>query len=270
MAAWWGRLAGLRPCGFPLLDAQAGSGRRGAARASRAIARAGVCSRREAERLIRAGRVSVGGKVIHDPALTTCDPREIAVDGKPLETQPTRVFLWHKAPGLITSRRDPFARWPTVFDQLPPHWPRVVSVGRLDVFTEGLLVFTNDGALAGALERSRTPRTYRVTVSGALPSPGELERMREELARGITLDGMPLRPIDLRARDEALMLTLLEGKNREVRRIMSHLGLRVQRLCRERFGPWRLARYVPGRGDFCEVNAAGAELVARRYGASRD
>ncbi|MFQ5954563.1 MAG: pseudouridine synthase [Kiloniellales bacterium] len=219
-----------------------------AERVAKLIARAGLCSRREAERWIAAGRVALDGRVLDGPAVAVADPRRLSVDGRPLP-EPERMRLWryHKPPGLVTTHRDPEGR-PTIFERLADRLPRVISVGRLDLTAEGLLLLTNDGALARHLELPATGwlRRYRVRVFGR-PDPQRLAA----LARGVSVEGVAYGPIearlDRRQGDNAwLTVTLREGRNREVRNVMAHLGLRVNRLIRVAYGPFQLGKLPPG------------------------
>jgi 23S rRNA pseudouridine2605 synthase len=218
-------------------------------RIAKVIARAGLCSRRDAERWIADGRVSVNGKTLSSPAFTVGPDDRILVDGKPLPiTEAPRLFLYHKPAGLVTTARDEQNR-PTVFANLPPHLPRVISVGRLDLNSEGLLLLTNDGGLARYLElpANAWKRRYRVRVHGAV-KPALLAK----LAQGITVDGVKYGPIEAkmeRAQTGAnvwLVVTLQEGKNREIRKVMTHLGLQVSRLIRTAYGPFELGELPPG------------------------
>ncbi len=222
-------------------------------RISKVIARAGVCSRREAERLIADGRVAVDGKVLTSPALNVTERSTITVDGKPLRpAEETRVWRYHKPTGTITTARDPRGR-PTVFDMLPPDMPRVVSVGRLDFNTEGLLLLTNDGGLARHLElpQNAWPRLYRVHVDGRI----DPERLAS-VANGVTISGFRYEPVKIEIETGTeegastwLAVTIHEGKNREVRNIMAYLGLRVKRLIRVKFGPFSLGNLPRGGID---------------------
>jgi 23S rRNA pseudouridine2605 synthase len=211
-------------------------------RIAKRLARAGLCSRRDAERWIAEGRVAVDGKVLASPALTVTEANDIRVDGKPIPAaEPARLWRYHKPAGLVTTHRDEQGR-PTVFDRLPPELPRVVSVGRLDLTSEGLLLLTNDGELARALELPARGwlRRYRVRVHGAV-DPARLAA----LETGVTIDRMSYGPIravlDREQGSNAwLTISLHEGKNREIRRVMEHLGLSVSRLIRVAYGPFQL------------------------------
>ena len=217
-------------------------------RIAKVIARAGLASRRNAEEWIAAGRVAVNGEVIRSPALNVSAGDRISVDGQPLPARErTRLFLYHKPRGLMTTHADPQGR-PTIFQKLPPHLPRLVSVGRLDFNTEGLLLLTNDGALARALELPATGwlRRYRVRAHGAVTQP-QLDTLRG----GITIGGIHYGDIEAaldRVQGSNLWLTfaIREGKNREVRNVLGHLGLTVTRLIRVSFGPFQLAELTLG------------------------
>jgi 23S rRNA pseudouridine2605 synthase len=221
---------------------------KGGERIAKAIARAGLASRREAEAWIAAGRVAVNGAVVDTPALNVSARDRITVDGEPLPgRERTRLFLYHKPRGLITTHSDPQGR-PTIFDQLPKNLPRLISVGRLDFNTEGLLLLTNDGALARVLELPATGwlRRYRVRAHGSVMQP-----QLDELRAGITVDGISYGAIDAqldRVQGSNLWLTfaIREGKNREVRNVLGHLGLTVTRLIRVSFGPFQLGELAEG------------------------
>ncbi|MBI1300719.1 MAG: pseudouridine synthase [Alphaproteobacteria bacterium] len=215
-------------------------------RIAKRMARSGLCSRRDAEKWIEAGRVQVNGKTINSAALNVTDKDKIVVDGKPLpEKENTRLFLYHKPPGLVTTHKDEQGR-STVFDALPDHLPRVVSIGRLDLNTEGLLLLTNDGELSRFLELPSTgwTRKYRVRVHGKVD-----EKRLKSLKNGITVDGVRYQSIDAKIEEVGsagantwLQINLKEGKNREIRRVMEFLGLQVTRLIRTDYGPFSLGK----------------------------
>ena len=244
-------------------------------RIAKRLARAGLCSRREAERWIADGRVAVDGVVLTSPAVAVGAQARITVDGKPLPAAaPTRLWRYHKARGLICTRSDPRGR-PTVFADLPANLPRVLSVGRLDINSEGLLLLTNDGALARRLELPATGwlRSYRVRVFGR-PDRGRLAT----LARGVTIDGVVYGPVDAeldrqRGGNAWLTVGLREGKNREVRRLMAHLGLTVNRIIRVAYGPFELGNLASGAVAEVPRKAiarqVGPETAARGDGGAR-
>jgi 23S rRNA pseudouridine2605 synthase len=220
-----------------------------AERIAKVIARAGICSRRDAEKLVAERRVTIDGETVTSPGTRVRSGQVVAVDGKPL-AEPERARLWryHKPEGLVTTHRDPEGR-PTVFANLPKGLPRVVSVGRLDVNSEGLLLLTNDGALARRLELPAAgwTRKYRVRLFGKV-AQADLDR----LAEGITIDGVKYEPViaDLervKGMYAWAAVSLKEGKNREVKRLMEHLGLKVARLIRVQFGPFHLGQLEPGQ-----------------------
>ena len=213
------------------------------------LARAGVASRRDAEKLLAEGRVRINNAVITHPA-SFVQPGDLVAVNKKLVDAParTRVWRYHKPDGLVTTHRDPEDR-PTVFSKLPPELPRVVSVGRLDLASEGLLLLTNDGGVARALELPSTGwiRRYRVRVHGDV-DPAALAA----LAAGVVVEGTRYGPIeaglDSRKGENAwLTVALREGRNREIRRVMSHLGLQVSRLIRTAYGPFQLLTLPRGR-----------------------
>jgi 23S rRNA pseudouridine2605 synthase len=217
-------------------------------RVSKVLARAGLCSRREAEQWIAAGRVTVNGETLTTPAVVVGADDDVAVDGRPLpRRERTRLWLFHKPRGLVTTTRDTAGRR-TVFERLPPGLPRVVSVGRLDINTEGLLLLTNDGGLARILELPSTGwlRRYRVRAHGRT-SQGDLDR----LAGGVTIGGVRYGAMEAtldRVQGTNLWLTigLREGKNREVKRVLAHLGLSTNRLIRVSYGPFQLGELAVG------------------------
>lgn len=227
-----------------------------AERIAKFLSRAGIASRREAERLIAAGRVSVNGAVLASPAHLVGAEDVVTVDGRTVGARErTRLFRYHKPAGLVVTHRDPQGR-PTVFEKMPPGMPRVISVGRLDLNSEGLLLLTNDGALARQLELPATGwlRRYRVRVHGAVD-----EARLSALAGGIAVEGVRYGPIEAgldsrRGNNAWLTVSLREGRNREVRRVLEFLGLRVTRLIRIAYGPFQLGQLT--RGSIEEVKAA--------------
>lgn len=220
-------------------------------RIAKRLARAGLCSRRDAEVWIADGRVAVNGQVIKSPALNVSESDEVVVDGKALpKAERTRLFLYHKPAGLVTTARDEKGRR-TVFDSLPEGMPRVVSVGRLDLNTEGLLLLTNDGGLSRYMELPATGwrRTYRVRAFGSIRQ-SELDTLKD----GITVEGVRYGAIEAVLESQTgsncwLQFTITEGKNREVRRVLEHLGMRVNRLIRTSYGPFFLSTMNPGDID---------------------
>jgi 23S rRNA pseudouridine2605 synthase len=220
-------------------------------RIAKAIARAGLASRREAEAWIAAGRIAVNGEKITSPALNVTPADRVTVDGQPLPVRErTRLFLFHKPRGLVTTHADPQGR-PTVFSVLPKHLPRLISIGRLDANTEGLLLLTNDGGLARTLELPSTgwTRRYRVRANG------KITQLRlDRLKHGIEIDGVRYGPIEARLDREQganvwLTFAMREGKNREVKNVLGHLGLAVNRLIRVSFGPFQLGELPEGAVD---------------------
>ncbi len=253
-------------------------------RIAKVIARAGLCSRRDAEKWIGDGRVAVNGRTIDSPALNVQAGDRILVDGKPLPARErTRLWLYHKPRGLVTTVRDPEGR-PTVFDALPQDLPRLVTVGRLDINTEGLLLLTNDGGLARTLELPSTGwlRRYRVRAHGMVDRAA-----LEGLMQGVVVDGVRYGSVQaaverIRGDNAWLMIGLREGKNREVKRVLAHIGLTANRLIRISFGPFQLGelgagdvRRVPGRVLRDQLGrklaqAAGVDLAGPdRTGAAR-
>ena len=236
-------------------------------RVAKALARAGVASRREVERLIAAGRVSLNGQVLDTPAVKIAPGDVLTVDGVVVGApEPARVWRYHKPAGLVTTHKDTKDR-PTVFDHLPAGLPRVISVGRLDLNTEGLLLLTNDGALARALELPATglARRYRARARGSTTQE-KLDRLKD----GLTVEGVHYGPIDARL-DKAkeggtganlwITLTLHEGKNREVRKVLEALGLTVNRLIRLSYGPFQLGTLETGA-----VEEVGPRVIREQLG----
>jgi 23S rRNA pseudouridine2605 synthase len=217
-------------------------------RIAKVIARAGLASRREAEAWIAAGRVRVNGAPISSPALNVTAADRITIDGQPLpQAERARLFLHHKPRGLVTTHSDPQGR-PTIFSELPKNLPRLISIGRLDLNTEGLLLLTNDGELARALELPQTAwlRRYRVRALGRITQ----ERL-DTLAKGVTVKGMRYGAVEATLDREQganvwLTIGIREGKNREVRNVLEHLGLKVNRLIRVQFGPFELGEMERG------------------------
>ncbi len=238
-------------------------------RIAKVIARAGLTSRREAEEWIAAGRVAVNGTVIHSPALNITARDRVAVDGEPLPgRERTRLFLYHKPRGLLTSHSDPRGR-STIFQHLSKHLPRLISVGRLDFNTEGLILLTNDGALARVLELPANGwlRCYRVRAHGSVT-----QAKLDELRAGVTIDGIHYGAIEAmleRVQGSNLWLTfaIREGKNREVRNVLGHLGLTVARLIRISFGPFQLGSLAEGAVEEVPTRTLreqlGEQVVAR-------
>jgi 23S rRNA pseudouridine2605 synthase len=237
-------------------DAASGAG----GRVAKALARAGVASRREVERLIEAGRVALNGRVLTTPAVKVAPGDVLTVDGNVVsDAEPTRLWRYHKPVGLVTTHKDPHDR-PTVFQALPEALPRVISIGRLDLNSEGLLLLTNDGDLARALELPSTGwmRRYRARARGRTDQ-AKLDRLKD----GITVDGVRYGPVEAKL-DKVkqgpdgttpanvwITVTLAEGKNREVRKVLEALGLTVNRLIRLSYGPFQLG--ILGQGQVEEV-----------------
>ena len=225
-------------------------------RIAKVLARAGVASRREAERMIGEGRVRVNGRLLDSPALNVTEADRIEIDGQPIAAaEPPRLWRYHKPVGLVTTTRDEKGR-PTVFDRLPPDMPRVMSVGRLDLNSEGLLLLTNDGSLKRRLELPSTGwlRRYRVRVHGR-PGEADLDRLRQ----GIDVGGESFRPMQValdrqQGGNAWLTIGLREGRNREIRRAMEQIGLTVNRLIRLSYGPFQLG----------ELRSGAVEEVRRR------
>ena len=234
-------------------------------RIAKRLARVGLCSRRDAERWIAEGRVAVNGKVLSSPAVTVTAADHIAVDGKPLpEAERTRLWRFHKKAGLMTTHKDPQGR-PTVFEKLPAELGRVISVGRLDFNSEGLLLLTNDGALARRLELPATGwvRRYRVRVHGEV----DVARLAA-LEKGITVEGVRYGSIkatlDRQQGSNAwLTVALQEGKNREIRRVFDALGWPVTRLIRVAYGPFQLGNLPEGAAEEVPGKVVKEQLGAK-------
>ena len=241
-------------------------------RIGKRLSRNGICSRREAERWISQGRVIVDGIPITSPNILVNDKTLIIVDGKKLKTpEKTRLWLYHKPKGIICTRNDPEKR-PTVFERLPPGLPRLILVGRLDYNSEGLLLLTNDGNFSRMLELPSTGciRKYRVRVFGK-PQTEKLN----ELQNGISVRGVRYNPIfaqvdSFRGKNSWLTMSLVEGKNREIRRVMEHLSLKVTRLIRTGYGPFKLGTLVSNatlevKNQNLEKNIKQMKLEVRRH-----
>ena len=234
-------------------------------RIAKVLSRAGIASRREAERMIEAGRVSVNGKLIDSPALTVTPNDRIVVDGKTVgEPDAARLWLYHKPAGLVTTERDEKDR-PTVFDSLPENLPRVMSVGRLDLNSEGLLLLTNDGEMKRKLELPSTGwlRRYRVRINGSV-SEATLDRLRA----GIEVEGIRYQPLVVtfdrqQGANAWLTVSIREGKNREIRRAMQEVGVAVNRLIRVSYGPFQLGNLKQG-----EVEELKQRVVRDQLGLS--
>jgi 23S rRNA pseudouridine2605 synthase len=232
-------------------------------RIAKAMARAGLCSRREAERWIEQGRVNVNGKVLTTPAFEVGPRDRVLVDGAPLPTaEPPQLWRYYKPRGLVTTHADPQGR-PTVFESLPEDMPRVISVGRLDFNSEGLLLLTNAGAVARYMELPTTGwmRRYRVRVHGRVP-----QEQLDALQKGVEIEGVRYGPVEatvdsVQGANAWLTFGLREGKNREVRRILAHLGVEVNRLIRISYGPFQLLDMKPG-----EVEPVKRRVLADQMG----
>lgn len=251
-AGKFGAKPGGKPGGKPAAD----EAPKRSERIAKAMARAGIASRREVERLIGLGQVAVNGKILDTPATLVTRDDVITVNGKPIgAAQATRVWRYHKPAGLVTSHGDPQGR-PTVFDALPSGLPRVISVGRLDLNTEGLLILTNDGELSRALELPSTElvRQYRARARGRI-TQAELDKLKD----GVTVDGIRYGPIEAtldKAKEKAegekssanlwISVSITEGKNREVRKVLESIGLTVNRLIRLAYGPFQLGTLPVG------------------------
>ena len=238
----------------------------GPQRIAKLLARAGIASRREIERMIAEGRIALNGEKITTPATLLNDVTGLSVDGRPVRAaKATRLYRFYKPPGTLTAAHDPKGR-ATIYDRLPAGLPRLVPVGRLDFMTEGLLLLTNDGELKRQLELPRTGvvRTYRARAFGHVT-----QAQLEDLAEGITIDGMHYGSINANlerrtGRNFWVEMSLTEGKNREVRRVLAHLGLQVSRLIRTAYGPFTLAGLEPGQVD--EVERGQLEAFRKSLG----
>jgi 23S rRNA pseudouridine2605 synthase len=217
-------------------------------RIAKFLARAGVCSRRDAEKLIAEGRVKLNGKTLDTPAVKVTQKDRVLVDGRQIgQAEPTRLWRYHKPTGLVTTHRDPAGR-ATVFEHLPAGLPRVVSVGRLDLNSEGLLLLTNDGTLARRLELPSNGwvRRYRARAFGRVTQP-ELDALKD----GVEIDGVRYGAVEAtlergQGANAWIGVAIREGKNREVRRVLEALGLKVNRLIRVSYGPFQLGQLEPG------------------------
>ncbi len=237
-------------------------------RIAKLLARAGVASRREIERMIADGRIAINGKVLDTPAVKLANLNGVTVDGKAVgRAEAARLFAFHKPSGLITAERDPRGR-PTIYtalrNALPKDAGRVIPVGRLDFTTEGLLMLTNDGELKRAMElpSSGIPRTYRARAFGDVT-----QAQLDELIEGVEIDGIRYGRIEAdlergSGKNRWVEMTLTEGKNREVRRVLEHLGLQVNRLLRTAYGPFELAD-LP-RGQAVEIRQADVERFRKQ------
>ncbi len=242
-------------------------------RIAKLLARAGVASRREVERMIDEGRIAIDGKVLETPATILTSLNGVTVDGKPVAAaEAARLFLFHKPQGLLTAERD-FSGRPTIYaalrNALPADAGRVMPIGRLDLNTEGLLLLTNDGELKRAMElpANGVPRTYRARAFGDV-SQAQLE----DLIEGIEIDGVRYGRIDANlerrtGRNQWIEMTLSEGKNREVRRVLEHLGLQVSRLMRTSYGPFELGDLA--RGQASEIRQRDVEYFRKNLLAGR-
>ncbi|MBV2150657.1 rRNA pseudouridine synthase [Sphingobium sp. AS12] len=253
----WGRKPGFKKPGVgvktpanphPARAAATSDGKGEPQRIAKLLARAGVASRREVERMIEEGRVTLNGVAVETPATLLASLYGVAVDGVAIAAPPpARLFLFHKPSGFLTTERDPAGR-PTIYDKLPADLPRVMPIGRLDMTTEGLLLLTTDGGFKRQMElpSSGVPRTYRARAFGEVS-----QQQLEDLFDGIEIEGVRYGPIEANlerrtGRNQWIEMTLTEGKNREVRRVLEHLGLQVNRLIRTSYGPFLLGDLPPG------------------------
>lgn len=241
-------------------------------RIAKLLARAGIASRREIERMIEERRIAIDGKPVEKPATLLTSLASVTVDGKPVNAPaPARLFRYHKPVGLLTTERDPKGR-PTIYDRLPKGLPRVMPVGRLDMNTEGLLLLTTDGGLKRQLElpASGVERSYRARVFGEVS-----QAALEELIQGVEIEGIRYGAIDANlerrtGRNAWVEMRLTEGKNREVRRVLKHLGLQVSRLIRTAYGPFMLGDLPAGAADEVRQHDLVAFRKTLRTNPSRD
>lgn len=239
-------------------------------RIAKFLSAAGVCSRRDAERMIAEGRVSINGKQLTTPATLVTEKDRVMVDGQKIKAklvEEARLWVYHKPAGLVTSHRDEQGR-DTIFDHLPRDLPRVISIGRLDLDSEGVLLLTTSGTLSRAMElpKNAQERVYRVRIRGT-----PMETHMKQLARGVKVDGVQYQPIDAvldtqktDGRNRWLTLTLREGKNREIRRIFDHFDLPVSRLIRVAYGDFDLQDLKPG--EVAEVPTRYVQQLMKRLG----
>ena len=232
-------------------------------RLAKFIARSGVCSRRAAEELIAQKRITVNGEIVDSPAFNVDGNEKILLDGEKLPAvETTRLWLYYKPTGLLTTHKDTSNR-PTVFDNLPAGLPRVISVGRLDLNSEGLLLLTNNGELSRTLELPQNgwSRRYKDKVHGRIS-----QAKIDSLADGVTVDGVAYGPVKIllgetQGTNTWLTITLQEGKNREIRRLMKYIGLEVARLIRLSYGPFQLGSLKKG-----EVREVSQKVLKEQLG----
>lgn len=243
------RTAPAKPANpHPARAAAVASGKNEPQRIAKLLARAGIASRREIERMIEEGRITLNGETVSTPATLLTSLHGVAVDGNPVAAPaPARMFLFHKPSGFLTTERDPRGR-PTIYDKLPADLPRVMPIGRLDMTTEGLLLLTTDGEFKRQMELPSTgvPRTYRARAFGEVS-----QNQLEDLFDGLEIDGIRYGQIEANlerrtGRNQWIEMTLTEGKNCEVRRVLEHLGLQVNRLIRTSYGPFHLGELASG------------------------
>ena len=243
------RTAPAKPANpHPARAAAIASGKNEPQRIAKLLARAGIASRREIERMIEEGRITLNGETVSTPATLLTSLHGVAVDGNPVAAPaPARMFLFHKPSGFLTTERDPRGR-PTIYDKLPADLPRVMPIGRLDMTTEGLLLLTTDGEFKRQMELPSTgvPRTYRARAFGEVS-----QNQLEDLFDGLEIDGIRYGRIEANlerrtGRNQWIEMKLTEGKNREVRRMLEHLGLQVNRLIRTSYGPFHLGELASG------------------------